>query len=487
MNTKKLLSAAAAVAVMTSGAMAFDTNSNGTIYKVDIPDNNATSSLGKYIFNDTRNFEANSQITLDAPGTKGDALIFPAFFSSKGWTSDFTIINRHTTKAQIVKVVLYSAIDSKELKDFNIYLSANDVFRGHIEDGKLSSTDDSTVAEASMTWDPVLQQYIDRGTMASADKPFSTSLGENRGYIVAYAMAQVEDTNQIKHLADPYDIKEAYHKTHINLWQDYRHLIDNCRNTDNINNIWRKGINGGIYDVATLYAPDINISSCGEIASSLINPDTKKADYNVTFENPEAMLIGSINLTGKDSRGTRAMKLNATPITNFTPNNTPMTMLWTEGEFAALQDRNIKAKGTIPNPNTAIYDEALIERDAKRFASGSNQYIFEFGNSKDDAVLVTMPLKRTLIQLDTDGIYSAGDARKEVGDLNGARNYNSISDYAIKNYLEKGIINVDKIPDNLKLPEKQIRSSKWANIFFSLAFSFIFISTIAIIFLIMSV
>ncbi|HHB94992.1 MAG TPA: hypothetical protein ENK88_07585 [Campylobacterales bacterium] len=236
-------------------------------------------------------------------------------------------------------------------------------------------------------------------------------------------MAQVADVNQTGHLTDPNDLGESYHKTHLNLWKDYRHIIDNCRNTDNINNIWRKGINGGIYDVATLYAPDINISSCGEIASTLINPDTKKADYNVTFENPGNFLIGSINLTGNDSRGTRSMKLNATPLLNYTPDDINMTMLWTEGEFASLQDRRIVADG---NATTAIYSEDGIEDDAGAFISGSNQYIFEFGNSKDDAVLVTMPLKRTLIQLDTTGIFASGNAAKETGTGVGNIDANSI-------------------------------------------------------------
>ena len=405
MYTKKLLSAATAVAIMTMGAMAFDTDANGHIYKVDIPDQNSTVAAGHYTYdvNNTNAAEsADANLTLGTPGTKGDALIFPAFFSSGGWESDFTIINR-SNNAMVVKVVLYSAIDSKELRDFNVYLSAADVFRAKIKDGELVSTDDSVTTSTSMSQDPITHVYTDSGEMASAEKPFKTTLvgGEDKGYIIAYAMTQVNDVNQTKHTTDDYELNTGYHKDHISLWKDYRHLIDNCR-TEN----WRTGITGGIY-TTEIPAPDINMTVCGMIESTQINPDNNKADYNTTFGNPAAQLLGSIHLVGNDSKGTRAMKLNATPIINFTPDDINMSLLWTEGEFASLQDRNIIADGDAAVGDGDVYadyNETQIDVDARAFYSGTNTYIFEFGNSKEDAVVVTQPLKRTLIQLDTDNM-----------------------------------------------------------------------------------
>jgi hypothetical protein len=409
MYTKRILSAAAAVAVMTTGAMAFDTDDTGRLFKVDIPDNNTTFVLGNYSASATRTPDITDQnLTLGVPGQPGDALIFPAFFSANGWKSEFTVINR-SNKAMLAKVVLYSAVDSKELRDFNIYLSANDVFRATLKDGKLVSTDGSTIAEASQTYDSIRNKYIDNGVMASESKPFETTLTEDKGYIAVYGMAQVADVNQTAHTTDPYNIGETYHHKHLELWKDYRHLIDSCRNNGNAK--WREGINGGIYTNG-IFSPNIKIDDCGNIKSVLINPDTGKADYNTIFESPDNVLIGSIVLVGNDSKGTRAMKLNATPMTNFTVDDANQTLLWTEGEFAALADRAIDDNGS----GYAIYSEAQIEKDASAFyvdadLNATNNYIFEFGNSKEDMVIVTQPLKRTLVQLDT---INTGTANKNV-------------------------------------------------------------------------
>jgi len=382
-----------------TGAMAFDTDDTGKLFKVDIPDNNTTFVLGNYTTSTTRTASITDQnLTLGQPGQPGDALIFPAFFSAGGWKSEFTVINR-SPKAMLAKVVLYSAVDSKELRDFNIYLSANDVFRATIQDGKLISTDGSTIAEATQSYDPTTGRYADIGTMASEEKPLDTTVIEDKGYIAVYGMAQVEDVKQTDHLlTDPYDIGESYHHQHLALWQDYRHLIDSCRNTTSAN--WRTGINGGIYSNG-IYSPNINIDDCGEIESVLINPENGKADYNTTFESPDNVLLGSIVLIGNDSKGTRAMKLNATPMTNFTVDEKSQVLLWTEGEFAALADRAI-----VNVSGQARYSEIQIEKDASAFykdnnLSATNNYIFEFGNSKEDMVIVTQPLKRTLVQLDT--------------------------------------------------------------------------------------
>jgi hypothetical protein len=434
MYTKKLLSVTAAVAIMTMGAMAFDTDSNGHIYKIDIPDQNSTVAHGTYTYdvnNTNASDSADRNLTLGIPSTKGDALIFPAFFSSGGWESDFTIINR-SNKATVVKVVLYSAIDSKELRDFNIYLSAADVFRAKIKDGKLVSSDDSVTRSTSMSKDPITGAYTDSAEMASASKPFETTLvgGEDKGYIIAYGMMQVADVNQTKHTSsDDHPLNETYHKDHLTLWKDYRHLIDNCR-TQN----WRSGITGGIY-TTSLPAPNINLDNCGEIVSAQINPDNNKADYNTTFENPGANLLGSIHLIGNDSKGTRAMKLNAVPITNFTPDDINMSLLWTEGEFASLQDRAIGPDTAGDTDAFADYNESIIDNDAAAFYSATNTYIFEFGNSKEDAVVITQPLKRTLIQLDTRNMGNANVGPSDDNNILANQIWGGVT-YSRANYID---------------------------------------------------
>ena len=419
MNTKKLLSAAAAVAVMTSGAMAFDTDGNGDLFKIGDPEKSSTYVAGSYTYENNatlrRNLVADTNLIIGVAGRKGDALIYPAFFSKGGWSSEFTVIN-NSNNAMIAKVVLYSAISSKELRDFNIYLSANDVFRATLKDGRIVSTDGSTIISANQTDNGVGNQntttrYTDNATFASEKTPFDISLPEDKGYIAVYGMAEVQSTNEVGS-TDPENKSAKYHKQHLQLWKDYRHLVDVCRST--ANTTWRNTITDGIYSNG-IYAPDINISSCGvDMASTLINSKTKKADYTVTFQSPRPNLAGAIVLKGGDSHGTRAMKLNAVPLLNFTDdnvNNADQVLLWTEGEFAALADRNIDNNGS----NYAKYNETLVQNDAASFNRG--KYIFEFGNSKEDQVIVTQPLKRTLIQLDTINIASktANSAQVETG------------------------------------------------------------------------
>jgi len=406
MNTKKLLSAAAAVAVMTSGAMAFDTDGNGKLFKIGDPEKISTYVQGSYTYENNatleRNIVANQPLNIAVAGQKGDALIYPAFFSKGGWSSEFTVINT-SDHAVVAKVVLYSAISSKELRDFNIYLSAHDVFRATLKDGKIVSTDGSTIISATQTDNAIgnqndVRRYTDSATFASEQTPFDISLPEDKGYIAVYSMVEVESTTE-HGSTDPENKLAKYHKQHLQLWKDYRHLVDVCRST--ATTTWRNTITDGIYN-NNIYAPDININSCGvNMPSTLVNSKTKKADYTVTFQSPNATLAGAIVLKGGDSHGTRAMKLNAVPLTNFTDSTVHQALLWTEGEFAALADRDIDDNGS----NVAIYNETKIEEDAKKFKRGN--YIFEFGNSKEDQVIVTQPLKRTLIQLDTINIANS--------------------------------------------------------------------------------
>ena len=174
--TKKLMSVVALATILGTGALAFDAaQTTGQLIK----ETSATVALaGTYNAGNVL-----TSITPIAPGVrKGDVLLFPSFFSDNGWSTEFSVINTSSREAVVAKVVLYSAIDSRELKDFNIYLSANDVFRATVKDGNIVSTDGSTVVPGSdsmiSTADLGVYDHKDSSRMASIAEEFTTDIDE---------------------------------------------------------------------------------------------------------------------------------------------------------------------------------------------------------------------------------------------------------------------------------------------------------------------
>ena len=127
--TKRLLSLVA-VAALTTSAMAYNAN-----------------ELAQMNIAGTEHDTAATNITVVKNSKLGNALLFPAYFVGGNWQTTIRVINT-SDKAVVAKVVFYDGKDSHELKDFNIYLSANDEWMGTIKvdsDGqaKLISTDNA--------------------------------------------------------------------------------------------------------------------------------------------------------------------------------------------------------------------------------------------------------------------------------------------------------------------------------------------------------
>ena len=436
------MSIAAAAALFTTGAMAFDaTQGDGQLMK----ETGATSAvLGTYTNVPNAPTPAANAIVPAAPGKLGDALIYPAFFGQNGFSTEFSVINTSSTEAMVAKVVLYSAVDSKELRDFNIYLSANDVFRATIKDGKIVSTDGSTVVPGtdSLTAIPDhLYNYKDASTMASKTTPFETTLDEQIGYIAVFGMAQVDKAATDALQAG---VNTAYHKMHNKLWRDYRHLMDQCRS-----DAWRGGITNGIYTGAPINQPNINLATAVPVPplaitapsngrcstlSDTVQSTTTTGPLEVVFKAPDALLTGSLTVKGNDAKGTRAMTIKPVPYTNFSDGTN--TVLWTEGELASIADRCIEF--TAAGATKANYKATCIDADsaANRIAGT----LYEFG-SLESKLLVTQPWKRTIIQMNGDGGFAMADAgawtgvtRQTVGNGITAGTTVPADDFNVKNY-----------------------------------------------------
>jgi hypothetical protein len=393
---KQIMSIAAIAAIFTTGVNAFDAQrTTGTIGL-----ETSTTGFTKATMNTTNISPIPAALT--STSQAGDALIFPAYYSQKGWSTEFSVINNSSTEGVIAKVVLYSAKDSKELRDFNIYLSQNDVFRATIKDGKLTSTDSSTraLAQDVVSISTVAKTgYIRKDTapMASSSKPFETPVSEAVGYIAVFAMAQADSDKN----GDTYSGYAGYHKKHNQLWKDYRHMLDQCRGEG-----WRTTSNnyGGIFRTAAMSTPNVQLDGANQVADANTLTEcgtvyttqyTGKTKRKVEFKSPDMnVLSGSVLVSADDSKGTRSVLLQATPIDNFT-DGAKAGMLWTEGELANIADRCLVAGNT---GSEIKYDTACLAADIANFNIARTNY--EFRDAENTELLITQPYKRVLVQIE---------------------------------------------------------------------------------------
>ena len=365
--TKKLFSTVAAAAVLSTGLMAFDNIDGAT-------------SLIPYTF-DGNSTAADTNITIAPMGQQGDSLIFPAFKVGNGWESTVRVINTSTTNAVVAKVVLFAGDDSRELRDFNIYLSANDVWEGTIKidtDGvaKLISTDSSS---------PL--QSIGTG-MASVNTPMVTSaIGASTGYIEVIGCAMAA-TDAI--LTTKTKIPTA-HKDHIGLRADYVATAAATRfiATPTVYT------NGVITSAA--HVPAVHTNSTG-----LLSVRTAITDA-YAFGDVTNVLTGDIRIT--DTINGKDMVMAATKLQNVTESNT--TLMFTEGEAANIADRALVGNNgrinaallTYADINTSSeYNTTQLKNDADQFTV-KNVYVTygDSSNPVNNMVLLTSPYKRLLV------------------------------------------------------------------------------------------
>jgi hypothetical protein len=388
---KQIMSIAAAAAILTTGAMAFDS------YEYSNGNNNIVTDVnGAIVKSSYTGANALPSGTINkSADQKGDALIYPLYSSADGYQSE--VVVRNTSKNAIVaKVVFYSAKDSRELRDFNIYLSGYDVFRFTVKDGKIVSSDGSVIVAS------VLESDVDiynAGTVddyknlkfASTTSPFSASLSEDKGYIAVFGMIESDDKKDSSGL--------AFHNKHDDLYAAYAHLLDTTRGT-----LWRNWrlANGKLnpsYMVGSMFtgsglitAPNVDISATG---SAHTWKEKGKADHTADFTGVSSVLTGHITLTNPST--TNDLLLPATAINDFSEDN-DNTVMWTPGEYASIADRCIDHDAT-----GAFYDVTCVAADAAMLNVTTATYTYAHNGgttATDNRVYITQPYKRTLLQID---------------------------------------------------------------------------------------
>jgi len=400
--TKKLMSVAAMTALLSTGASAFDMEKDGTI----IADVTAKTHT-KAIYTD--GVEATEPLLL-SPNRQGDALIYPAFRSGEGWSTEISVRNTKDV-AIVAKAVLYAKFDSRELGDFNLYLSPHDVAKFTIKDGNVTSTDGSI---AWRVMDPLAGVKKDSADFATKENPFKMEMGKNpdeAGYVIIYSMIEQTPTD------DNTKDRAVYHNKHNELFKDYRKMLDVCRESDADTSTpanWRKTFtkaqstsvkNGTAVDKNLLFrAPNI-VATC-----TTDNADSFKGNWKLRskagFTTPSSdALFGEVVMShgGEDKR---SLLIGATALSNYTTDN--QIMLWTEGEYAAIQDRRIS--GDAYNP------DGILE-DAKTFRVDNAYFTFNKDANKcknDYAFLLTQPMKRAMIMSgDIAGLWTGENPNKD--------------------------------------------------------------------------
>ena len=435
MYTKKILSAVTAMAITSTGAMAFEAmvtdlngstpltehvtptpgsiEGNGTIMTV-IPD---TTGGTRFIRSNYINSGTVPSVLAQSPSFKGDALLYPAFNQKEGWGTEIVVRNT-TNQAIVAKAVVYGGEDSHEVKDFNIYLSAKDVCRFTIENGKITSTDGSIrtfgiyphqVSVANSGTSTTTQDLTDYRDIAFADtKPLDEELTEEYGYVAIFGMEQsagVTSISKPRGSAATLTTPQGFDHAHDALYAAYAATLDNARNG------WRavvdptKGaIKNGLFIKGAqgpTAAPNVdgNITVSWEKFYVDALGQNQIMDYSATFTD-----VASNALTGQvriyNAAEGRDMLLNATAITNFTDDVKNTRMLWTEGEYASIADRCIVIEGNVTSGQEAVYDLGCIKADAAQFMINSAVYTYaNAAGTIENKLLFTQPYKRVLAQL----------------------------------------------------------------------------------------
>ena len=368
---KKFLLSTAVIGALATSAMAYDV----------FPQN----EIAGYDYNNTYNVTGGT-INLQRDGF-GKALIMPLFYAGNGWSSTFRIINT-ANYAVVAKVVLYAKKDSKELADFNVYLSAHDELLASIieENGQfvLKTTDSSAPLEGN---------YQNPNQMADANNPLVKVLGvadANHptigGYIQVIGMAKIYDNDSQENL--------AFDGQHQLLRQAYKELSLKFRERTNTTS--QPSFTNGVVIRPTVIQPFIELNSTNyddynttAIAIDRNGDHANDVLYLKSLEN-DTPLIGDIRITNTNNRTDMDIKAQAYTYQGSDVNS---TLIYLEGEKANLADIDLNS--------SQEYDyRTLVNNLANLDANATNAFVTygDADNVWDNSLVVTIPFKRAIVQ-----------------------------------------------------------------------------------------
>jgi len=411
---KKVISAVLAGVLMTSGASAFETNTVGTI--VDLAGNKGvynTSNVASEVL--SRSFDSPTDDRMS-----GDALIFPAYKMNENWETEVVFRNNYDDRGVVAKVVLYTGDTSREVFDFNVYLSANDQVRFVLDSTQtFKSNDCSIVTRASFGTStepdnsststkfacdtdayPNGFEYNIRDHLNEQAKMDITSEVLENGYIVVYG---IFETNLNGYTGDVFNYNRpsltlsnvrindnTFHFRHLELWRLYREVMDTYRTP-----LWRDWQETMTYGVYTQSAP----LPAPNVRDTLVNDGVQPVGQNA--------LSGSVRIySAADVAEPRDLILPATALANFSDDNT--LMLWASTEYASIGDRCIDVddiNAPLIDTDTFVnYNATCVGNDTDTFLVDNAVYTFkhdanDITGDMANTLLITQPTKRFLAQL----------------------------------------------------------------------------------------
>ena len=376
---KKLMLSAAVVGALATSAMAYNYNELKAMSPTDKTDGNVT------VVNN--NWSDLTALGFDQTQTS-NALIFPAYFVGNGWETHLRVINTNSKRGIVAKVVFYDGKDSHEVRDFNIYLSPNDVWTGTVKvdsDGvaKIISTDGSSPLED--------------GSMATATNPLSKSIDSPTGYVEVIAMAETNTSNNMR----------DGHGDHVGLRNAYKKYALQVRTGSQTTTglIFKNGV---IQNQAADYPyVDVNLSALnGEDVTG-----DHKADYNLTPLSKTNYLTGDVRIT--DTINGKDMDLPAYKVdynlsssdwngTNWVKSNKVGDLVYLEGEKANLADVEI---------NGSDYNATNLQTDITNISTPQTYLTYGDAAPQNMQALITNPFKRLYVQSALDYADGTVDAK----------------------------------------------------------------------------
>ncbi|MEA2028021.1 MAG: hypothetical protein U9N49_03480 [Campylobacterota bacterium] len=419
--TKMIMSAVTASLFLTSSASAFETNTAGTI--LDLAGNKGIYSVANMAnIALQRSFDSATEDRMS-----GDALIFPAYKMNENWETEVTFRNNYDDRGVVAKVVLYSGDTSREIFDFNVYLSANDQVRFVLDSTQtFQSKDCSIVTRASFGTNTTpdntstrtkfacdtdeypngFEYNIRNHINANAKVDMTPEVLEN-GYIVVYG---IFETNLNGYTGNVFNYNRpdltlsnvkindnTFHFKHLELWRLYREVMDAYRTPLWRN--WQETMTYGVYTVATpLPAPnlaDIDGASNGTLVANNQTDGVQPVGQNA--------LSGSVRIySSAAAEESRDLTLPATALANYSDDTT--LFLWAPTEYASIGDRCIDVDFLDIDPYVN-YNSTCVGNDTTTFLVDNAVYTFKHdANNITNAdlantLLITQPTKRFLVQL----------------------------------------------------------------------------------------
>jgi len=355
--TKRLLSLVA-VAALTTSAMAYNANELGSM-EAGNNVNITGIALSKLL-------KKSNQL--------GNALLFPAYFVGGNWQTTIRVINT-SDKAVVAKVVFYDGKDSHELRDFNIYLSANDEWIG-----ELKTDTDGTYKVFSNDGSTPLTGKLGEYPMASADKQFvSKSLESGNGYFEVIGMVATDRNN-------------GMHGKHAQLREAYTKFAHDIRNQGTI---FADGINK--YSNFPYVKWTINSND----GNGTYTDSGKSVDVNFTGV-PVDALTGDVRITDTVNGKDMVMPALALEYNTSNPNykvgsdtNDSSGLVYLEGEKANIADVFIEYNVS----KTNYYEYNIADLNASTAMLGAKKAYITYGDAPVNNMyaLITSPFKRLIV------------------------------------------------------------------------------------------